>query len=106
MSALDESPMLAGLIAQAEAQGADLVTLRAVVEEASEVGAGRAMERLGLADGTAAADIAALRSILAGWRDARRSAANAAVTWAVRGGLAALLAMAALKLHITMPVMR
>jgi len=32
-------PMLAKLLAQAEAQGADLVTLRALIEEASEAGA-------------------------------------------------------------------
>jgi len=106
VSALDDAPMLAGLIAQAEARGADLVTLRAMIEEASEVGAARAMERLGLADGNAAADIAALRAILQGWREARRSAANAAVTWTVRGGLAALLGMIALKLHLTLPVLK
>lgn len=106
MSAADGSPMLAGLIAQAEAHGADLVTLRAMIEEASEVGAVRAMERLGLADGTAAADIAALRAILQGWREARRSATNAAVTWTVRGGLATLLGMIALKLHLTLPVLK
>lgn len=98
--------MLAGLIAQAEGEGADLVTLRAMVEEASEGGAGRALARLGLGDGAAAADIAALRAMLAGWRDARRSAANAAVTWSVRGLLAALLGAAALRLHLTIPVAR
>lgn len=39
--------MLAGLVAQAEAEGARMVTLRALVEEASEVGAQRALEMVG-----------------------------------------------------------
>jgi hypothetical protein len=42
--------MLAQLTAQAEARGADLVTLRALIEEASDLGATRAIARLGLAD--------------------------------------------------------
>src|SRR5690606_31285104 len=45
--------MLARLIAQASAEGADLATLRAIVEEASELGAGRVLGRIGLADASA-----------------------------------------------------
>ncbi len=41
---------LAQLAAQAEARGADLPTLRALIEEASELGAQRALTQLGLAD--------------------------------------------------------
>ena len=47
---MNREDMLAGLIAQAALDGGDLVTLRAIVEEASEVGAGRALARLGLSD--------------------------------------------------------
>jgi hypothetical protein len=42
--------MLIQLTAQAEARGADLVTLRALIEEASELGAARALASLGLDD--------------------------------------------------------
>jgi hypothetical protein len=44
------SHMMTQLTAQAEARGADLVTLRALIEEASDLGASRALARLGLAD--------------------------------------------------------
>jgi len=100
MSNVDASPMLAGLIRQAEQEGADLVTLRAVVEEASQLGAERACRRLGLDDGGALADIVEMRATLAGWRDARKAAWNAAVTWTVRGLVAGLLAAIAVKLHL------
>ena len=56
--------MLAKLIAQAESEGADLVTLRAVVEEASGLGATRVLVRLGLDDSTAVNDLTELRQLL------------------------------------------
>lgn len=90
--------MLAGLIAQAEGQGADLVTLRALIEEAAEAGATRALTRIGLSDDRAGADIVELRQLIQGWRDAKRSALSAVVTWAVRSAIAALLVGLALKL--------
>lgn len=94
------APLLAGLIAQAEAAGADAVTLRALVEEAAEAGAARLAARLGLDDAAAVADIAALRANLARWRTARTEAAKAAVSWTVRGIIGGLLAYCALKLGI------
>ena len=100
MSAMQVGPMLAGLIAQAEAEGADLVTLRAVVEEASGIGADRVLKRLGLDDGQALADIAELRATLAGWRDTKKQVASAALTWTVRGIVAGLLALIAVRLHL------
>ena len=75
--------MLALLIAQAEGQGADMVTLRALVEEASEVGAERALAALGLKDENARRDMDELRELLRAWRDAKKSAWNAVVSWAV-----------------------
>ena len=90
--------MLAGLIAQAEGQGADLVTLRALVEEAAEAGATRALHSIGLSDDRAGADIIELRQLIQGWRDAKRSALSAVLTWIVRAGVAALLVGIAAKL--------
>ena len=89
--------MLARLIAQAGADGADLVTLRALVEEASELGAARALHRLGLGDATAPGDLIELRQLLAAWRDAKRSAWRALAGWVVRGALALLLVALALR---------
>jgi len=83
--------MLARLIAQAAAEGSELITLRAVVEEASEVGASRVLGRLGLSDKSAQDDIDELRELLAAWRVAKAATWKAAVEWVVRGLLAALL---------------
>ncbi|WP_421850384.1 DUF6127 family protein [Novosphingobium sp.] len=83
--------MLAGLLAQAGNEGSELITLRAVVEEASELGAARALEQMGLADETAHEDLAELRELLRAWRDAKASAWKAVVGWVVRGVLALLL---------------
>jgi hypothetical protein len=93
--------MLALLVAQAEGQGADLVTLRGLIEEASEMGAERALGALGLKDGSARRDMDELRELLQAWRDAKKSAWKAAVNWAVRIGLAALLVGMAVKLGLT-----
>lgn len=78
------SEMLAMLLAQAEQQGGDLVMLRALVEEASDLGAARALERLGLADARAQDDVRELRDLLRGWRDAKRRARHAAIAWLIR----------------------
>jgi len=88
---MNEKDMLAGLVAQAVETGADLVTLRALIEEASELGAQRLLGRLGLDDGEAHKDLIELRQLLAAWRDAKASAWKAVVDWWVRGMLALLL---------------
>ncbi|BBC71602.1 conserved hypothetical protein [Altererythrobacter sp. B11] len=90
--------ILAGLIAQAAEEGGDMVTLRAIVEEASELGADRVLVRIGLADEGAEDDIDELRELLAAWRAAKASAWRAAVDWLVRGLLALLLIGMALRL--------
>ena len=92
--------MLASLVAQAGAEGADLVTLRAVVEEASDLGAARVLERMGLADPTAVNDLAELRELLRAWRDAKASAWKAVIEWTVRGLLALLLLGIAFRLGL------
>ncbi|MEA3051141.1 MAG: hypothetical protein QOG72_44 [Sphingomonadales bacterium] len=84
------SSMLALLVAQAEGQGAGLVTVRALIEEASELGAERALEALGLKDEKARRDMDELRELLQAWRDAKKSARQAVVSWAVRILLALL----------------
>jgi len=92
--------MLALLVAQAEGQGADLATLRALIEESSEVGAERALAALGLRDEKAGRDMLELRELLQAWRDAKKSAWNAVVTWAVRILLAVLVAGMAVKMGL------
>lgn len=95
-----QADMIARLIAQAEGQGADLITLRALAEEASEAGAARALERLGLEDTGARGDIGELRELLGAWRDAKRTARNEVMAWAIRLLLAALLLGLAVKLGL------
>lgn len=91
---------LTRLTAQAEGHGADFTTLRALIEEASEAGAVRALSQLGLDDGKAAKDMAELRELLSAWRDAKASARKAVIGWLVRGCLALLLIGIAVKLGL------
>src|SRR4030095_12433543 len=94
------SDVLARLMAQSEAKGVDLITLRALVEEASQAGATRALGALGLDDPRARGDMDDWRELLSAWRDAKRSARQVVVNWAVRFVLAALLAGMAVKLGL------
>ncbi len=88
---MNNKDMLASLIAQAAEEGADLVTLRAIVEEASELGAQRVLGHIGLDDETAQSDLSELRQLLRAWRDAKSAAWRETVNWIVRGMLALLL---------------
>lgn len=97
---MNRDDMLARLIAQANGAGGDLVTLRAIVEEASELGASRVLDRLGLGDPSAQEDIDELRELLSAWRDAKASAWKAAVDWLVRGIFALLLVGIAMRLGV------
>lgn len=98
---MNNEEMLARLVTQAADQGADLVTMRAVVEEASELGAERVLARMGLDDPSAHGDLSELRQLLQAWRDAKTSAWKAAISWAVRGCLALVLIGLAFKLGAT-----
>jgi hypothetical protein len=98
---LGAEAMLANLMAQSEARGVDLVTLRALVEESSQVGARRALASLGLDDARARRDMDELRELLGAWRDAKRTAWRAVVTWLVRIALAVLLIGIAVRLGLT-----
>ncbi|MFC3213580.1 DUF6127 family protein [Novosphingobium panipatense] len=88
---MNSNDMLAGLLAQATAEGGTLVTLRAIVEEASELGARRMLARIGLDDATAPQDVSELRELLQAWRDAKSTARRTVFSWIVRGALALLL---------------
>lgn len=90
--------VLAQLMAQGVTAGADLATLRAIAEEAGELGASRALARLGLDDKDAAKDMAELRQLLEAWRDAKKSAWKAVVGWVVRIAGALLLAGLAVRM--------
>jgi hypothetical protein len=92
------SDVLAQLMQQAAGEGADLATLRAVAEEAGELGARRALSRLGLDDAGAGKDMAELRELLAAWRDAKKSAIKTAMGWVVNMLLALVLVGLAVKL--------
>jgi hypothetical protein len=98
--------MLASLMAQAEGRGADLVTLRAVVEESSQAGARRALASRGLDDERARRAMDELRELLGAWRDAKRTAWRAVVPWLVRSALAVLLIGIAVRLRLTDLVVR
>jgi hypothetical protein len=92
--------LLATLMAQAEGRGVDLITLRALVEESSQAGARRALASLGLDDEKARRDRDELRELLSAWRDAKRTAWRAVVTWLVRLLLAMVLIGMAVKLGL------
>ena len=98
---MTDAGMMARLIAQAEGQGADFVTLRALIEESSQSGAERALGALGLNDPRPRRDMDELRELLQAWRDAKKSAWNAAVRWVIRVVLALLVVAMAVKLGLT-----
>lgn len=92
--------ILEGLVAQAEAQGAARVTLQAIVEEAAEAGAARALKRLGLMDEKAGDDIQELRELVQGWRDVKKSALRSLLAWIARTLVALLLLGISFKLGL------
>lgn len=95
---MSREDLLASLMAQARNEGAELVTLRAIIEEVSLLATDRALERLGLGDSGAEGDLGELRELLQAWRDAKTSAWKALVDWIVRGALALLLIGIAVRL--------
>ena len=95
---MSRDEILASLMAQAREEGAELVTLRAIIEEASSLATDRALERLGLGDPGAEGDLVELRELLRAWRDAKTSAWKAMVDWIVRAALALLLIGIAVRL--------
>ncbi len=97
---MNRQDMLAGLVAQAIDTGADLVTLRAIVEESSELGTERVLDKLGLDDEGAHDDLDELRELLSAWRAAKASASKAVIEWCVRGLMALLLIGIAVRIGV------
>lgn len=83
--------VIEALAHQALEEGAEPLTIRALVEEASEVGAARALSALGLDDPHATVDLHELRQLLMTWRDVRRTARRAFIGWLVKVLVTALL---------------
>jgi len=97
---MTRSDTLASLMAQANQDGADIVTLRAILEETTEIATDRVLDRFGLADPGAENDLDELRELLQAWRDAKASAWNAFIEWLIRGFLALLLIGIAVRLGV------
>jgi len=64
------------------------------------VGAQRALSALGLDDPSARRDMDEPRQLLQAWRDAKKTAWQAAVSWAIRILLAGLVAAMAMKMGL------
>ncbi|GMN02266.1 DUF6127 family protein [Erythrobacter sp. MTPC3] len=88
---MNRSDVIASLMMQASKEGAETATLRAIIEETSELAADRALGRMGLADAGAEDDLGELRELLGAWREAKSSAWKAMIDWAIRAVLAMLL---------------
>jgi Family of unknown function (DUF6127) len=91
---------LAALMAQSVHDGADPMALRALVEEACDIGARRALARLGLEDSQALADMYELRTLLDAWRDVKKTARRTAVGWMVKLALLGLMIGVLVKFHL------
>lgn len=94
------SDVLLALAEQAVDEGAEPLTIKALVEEASENGAQRALCSMGLSDPQAVGDIHELRQLLMSWRDVRRTARRALVAWLTKIGIWALLIALAIELKV------
>jgi 2-iminoacetate synthase ThiH len=66
--------------------------LSRLLDEAAEKGARRALESVGLHDEAAGNDIRDLRTLVDGWRSAKRTALEALVKWVTVGILGLLAA--------------
>jgi hypothetical protein len=64
----------------------------ALLEQAAERGARRALERLGLHDDDAGKDIRDLRTLIDGWRTAKKTVVTTVVQWLTIGLLGAVAA--------------
>ena len=70
--------------------------LDAMLEDAAERGARRALEKVGLHDAQAGKDVAELRDLLEAWRDTKTTARRTVVKWAIGVVLLAIVAGVAL----------
>jgi hypothetical protein len=70
--------------------------LDAMLEDAAERGARRALEKVGLHDAQAGKDVAELRDLLEAWRDTKTTARRTVVKWVIGVVLLAIVAGVAL----------
>lgn len=82
------------------AQGADPMLLRALIEEASDLGACRALERIGLGDASAGSDMRDVRALLEAWRAAKSSLARTLFGWILKMLIAGFLLALAFDLKL------
>lgn len=92
--------LLAELLISAQGRQVDYVLLQAVIEEASQAGASRALASLGLEDARARRDMDELRELLGAWRDVKKSAWQTVARWVVRVVLAMLMCALAFRLNL------
>lgn len=92
--------LIGDLLGGDQARPLDFVLLRALVEEAGEAGATRALAALGLEDERARRDMDELRELLSTWRDVKRSAWKTVAAWVVRLLLAAVMVGMAYRLQL------
>ncbi|HXV74408.1 MAG TPA: DUF6127 family protein [Sphingomonadales bacterium] len=76
------------------------VSLRKLIEAASEEGAARALAKLGLHDDTAGKDIRELRDLLEAWRETRKTAWRTVVRWVTSALIILILAGLAIRLKL------
>ena len=70
----------------------DPAELAALLDQAAEKGARRALESVGLHDDNAGNDVRDLRNLIDGWRSAKKSALDAFAKWVTVGLITALVA--------------
>lgn len=100
MSRDGAAELLTELLATGQGRPTDYVVLKALMEEASEAGACRALASLGLSDERARRDMDELRELLSTWRDVKRSAWRSVAAWIVRVLLAMLVVGMAYRLNL------
>lgn len=100
MSRPGQDDLLAELLANGPERTQSTMLLRAMLEEASEAGAYRALASLGLEDERARRDMDELRELLVTWRDVKRSAWQTAASWFVRILLALLMVTIAYRVDL------
>lgn len=73
--------LMTALVQELHEDGVPMATVLALVEEASEIGAVKALRACGLHDDKAGDDVKELRGLLEAWRLARRTAWSTTIKW-------------------------
>jgi hypothetical protein len=89
--------LMTALVQELHEDGVPMATVLALVEEASEIGAGKALAACGLHDDKAGDDVKELRSLLDAWRFARHTAWHTTIKWVTTIIIVLVMAGAAVK---------